>query len=291
MKMYNNTENIWIIVLFLAVFLLIGRPLAKKLERKYRRKQRQVRRTVSSPQSYRRTKFDYLEEKSAEEKGEEGERFVAASALSKLPPELFLVFNDMILTTADGNTTQVDHVVIGSHGIFVIETKNYQGKVYGNESSSEWHQYLGQKEFPFHNPIHQNYGHVKTLASTLQLPESVFVPIVVFPNPTTLRIEAHSSVLHVNELADYICNYSSKCNFTTEQMNKYFSVLCDAQEFNRGKKLEHIEYVQKIKREKDAKIEAGICPKCGGNLVLKNGKHGSFYGCSNYPKCRYIVRK
>lgn len=29
------------------------------------------------------------------------------------------------------------------------------------------------------------------------------------------------------------------------------------------------------------------CPKCGGNLILKNGKYGSFYGCSNYPNCKY----
>ena len=132
---------------------------------------------------------------------------------------------------------------------------------------------------------------MKTLASTLQLPESVFVPIVVFPNPTTLRIEAHSPVLHVNELADYIRDYSSTCHLTEAQMNAFYQVLCDVQESNQSKKQEHIEYVQEKIQEKGAKIASGICPKCGGNLVLKNGKHGSFYGCSNYPKCRYTVRK
>ena len=25
----------------------------------------------------------------------------------------------------------------------------------------------------------------------------------------------------------------------------------------------------------------------GGELKLRSGKYGSFYGCSNYPKCRY----
>ena len=35
------------------------------------------------------------------------------------------------------------------------------------------------------------------------------------------------------------------------------------------------------------------CPRCGGTLILRTAKHGinkgnSFYGCSNYPKCRYI---
>ncbi|WP_240675952.1 topoisomerase DNA-binding C4 zinc finger domain-containing protein [Ammoniphilus sp. CFH 90114] len=30
-----------------------------------------------------------------------------------------------------------------------------------------------------------------------------------------------------------------------------------------------------------------ICPRCEGELLERTGKHGSFYGCSNYPKCRY----
>ena len=31
-----------------------------------------------------------------------------------------------------------------------------------------------------------------------------------------------------------------------------------------------------------------ICPKCNGKLVIREGKYGKFYGCSNYPKCKYI---
>lgn len=30
-----------------------------------------------------------------------------------------------------------------------------------------------------------------------------------------------------------------------------------------------------------------VCPKCGGTLIERNGKYGRFYGCSNYPKCKY----
>jgi len=39
-------------------------------------------------------------------------------------------------------------------------------------------------------------------------------------------------------------------------------------------------------------FEANSCPFCNdGYLVLKKGKHGHFYGCSNYPKCSYIQRE
>lgn len=36
--------------------------------------------------------------------------------------------------------------------------------------------------------------------------------------------------------------------------------------------------------------ESSKCPKCGGGLVKKNGKYGPFYGCSNFPKCRFIKK-
>ena len=36
-----------------------------------------------------------------------------------------------------------------------------------------------------------------------------------------------------------------------------------------------------------ARTEGKVCPFCSGELKLRSGKCGSFYGCSNYPKCRY----
>lgn len=40
------------------------------------------------------------------------------------------------------------------------------------------------------------------------------------------------------------------------------------------------ELVRKITGQK-------VCPKCGSALVKRHGKFGDFYGCSNYPACRY----
>ena len=34
-------------------------------------------------------------------------------------------------------------------------------------------------------------------------------------------------------------------------------------------------------------MQMEICPKCGGELVKRSGRYGKFFGCSNYPKCRY----
>lgn len=36
------------------------------------------------------------------------------------------------------------------------------------------------------------------------------------------------------------------------------------------------------------KNEQDICPECGSALIMRNGGHGPFLGCSSYPSCHYI---
>ncbi|MBO5238215.1 MAG: topoisomerase DNA-binding C4 zinc finger domain-containing protein [Lachnospiraceae bacterium] len=35
------------------------------------------------------------------------------------------------------------------------------------------------------------------------------------------------------------------------------------------------------------KYDPTICPDCGGKLRERSGPYGRFYGCTNYPQCRY----
>jgi hypothetical protein len=65
-------------------------------------------------------------------KGDIGESKVA-KALTKIPGAG--IYNDIILPNAKWN---IDHVVVTSGGIFVIETKNYEGKMEAN--GDYWYQ-------------------------------------------------------------------------------------------------------------------------------------------------------
>ena len=51
-------------------------------------------------------------------------------------------------------------------------------------------------------------------------------------------------------------------------------------------------FVEEIKNAYGEQIKKAqyTCPECGGRLILKNGKYGKFFGCSNYSKtgCKYI---
>lgn len=71
--------------------------------------------------------------------GKAGEKRVARK-LDWLPKE-YIILNDIMLPTQYG-TTQIDHIVVSPYGIFVIETKNYKGWIFGHENSEEWKQSL-----------------------------------------------------------------------------------------------------------------------------------------------------
>ena len=82
--------------------------------------------------------------------------------LKKLSDE-YLVINDIMIKTKDGSTHQIDHVVISKYGIFVIETKQYNGYIKGNDYAKRWLIKNGKKKIYVNNPLHQNYGHIKSL--------------------------------------------------------------------------------------------------------------------------------
>ena len=60
-------------------------------------------------------------------------------------------------------TTQIDHVVVSRHGVFVIETKNYGGWIFGKPGAKNWTQKFPRRSTTFQNPLRQNDKHVRTL--------------------------------------------------------------------------------------------------------------------------------
>lgn len=96
-------------------------------------------------------------------KGNAGEKRVGR-ILRTLNDKEYRVINDITIRNKDENTTQIDHVVVSIYGIFVIETKDYKGQIYGKEDDYKWVQFFNRNsKFPFLNPIIQNQGHITAL--------------------------------------------------------------------------------------------------------------------------------
>lgn len=117
--------------------------------------------------------------------------------------KVYKVFNNVMIELND-STHQVDHVAVSKYGIFVIETKNYSGNIYGKEFEEKWIQYLGGKKYIFYNPVRQNYGHIQTLKAALKKPNEKFISIVVFSNRARLKITSRSNVVNLDDLVSTI---------------------------------------------------------------------------------------
>ena len=94
-------------------------------------------------------------------------------------------------------------------GVFVIETKNYQGWIFGNEHQKMWTQKLYQKSYQFQNPLHQNYRHIKTLQHLLSdviEPEDLH-SVVVFVGESTFKTAMPDNVLQGQAWINYVKSF------------------------------------------------------------------------------------
>lgn len=107
--------------------------------------------------------------------------------LEKLGEE-YRIFNDIYVPKQDGQLTQVDHVVVSQYGVFVIETKNYSGWIFGSEKQKNWTQTIYKKKTRFYNPILQNNTHIKALQYFLDLGMTMH-SIIVFSDAATLKFK------------------------------------------------------------------------------------------------------
>ena len=193
------------------------------------------------------------------------------------------VINDLLLSVGENKTCQIDHVLINRNGIFVIETKNYAGRIYGQENQREWTQVLGYGNVKnkLYNPIKQNKTHIYHISNILteKLP---IISAVVFVEGNTHFIDAEG-VYSISELKRLIQRPYG--NLSPLQMKRAYTELINAHDSSVSKS-EHIKNIHSMQ----ADIANNICPRCGKKLVLKNGKYGNFYGCSGYPRCKFIKK-
>ena len=111
--------------------------------------------------------------KSAWFKGVFGEFIVNLSAKLFLDKEKYHLIKNVTLPTEDGST-QIDHIIVSTYGVFVVETKNMKGWIFGSPNQKIWTQRIYKHSSKFQNPLHQNYKHTKTLESLLVLKDNKF---------------------------------------------------------------------------------------------------------------------
>lgn len=228
----------------------------------------------------------------------------------------------------DGTTTEIDVIMIHEKGVYVFESKNYNGWIFGTETQQYWTQSLkagnGQSQkFQFFNPIMQNETHVNWLGKYLSelRRDIVFYSCIVFGNSCELKNITLTSDRHVvvNELNlyDLVQNHlnSSHSIYSTSDVDEIYNKLYPLTQKSDVEKMMHIYNVEKIKSQNvestsynrvntqnyqyqanEVKAEHDkYCKKCGAKMVLRTVRSGEnmgnqFWGCANYPECRYTEK-
>lgn len=218
------------------------------------------------------------------------------------------VLRNIYVPKDNGETSEVDVVFITQKGIFVIESKNYSGWIFGDEKSTSWTAMLPNKDKnKFYNPVKQNRTHIKWLRQYLNYDIPLF-SIITFSERCELKkitIESNNiNVIKRDRLFATIRNIwdDSEDKLDDEKVNEIYTRLEVLTNVDEAIKVAHIKNIKEkykmiekkpIKETHDCHDSLLICPRCSGKLVQRVARTGSnagnrFYGCSNYPQCRYI---
>ena len=192
--------------------------------------------------------------------------------------------SNLVLIDNRNKSHQIDHVVILPNGIFCIETKNYSGRIYGRENDVNWTQVFktGMKN-KFYNPIKQNKSHIYNLRCILGHNYEIY-SVIVFTQDNVNNVHL-DNVIGISYLQRYLINFNNGIeNYSVEEMNNIYTKL-----ISNHRDISEEEHIKNIKELRE-NIENKICPRCGRELNLKNGKYGNFYGCKGYPKCKFTMK-
>ena len=222
-------------------------------------------------------------------KGWLGEFLVHRVLVMCLDRNVYRVVSNIMLPTEDG-TTQIDHIVVSRYGIFVIETKNYKGWIFGSEDQAQWTQKIFRMTNRFQNPLRQNYKHIKTISKLTGIPEHYFKTAVVFLGDATFKTDMPASVMYPSGLVRYIRS-QQEAIIQDKQVPEIIAVISEwAGTLSGHTRRTHVTRLWEQHGPVAAGAQAPMCPKCGQGMVLRTRKSNSerFWGCSTYPRCRGI---
>ena len=186
-----------------------------------------------------------------------------------------------------GRATEVDVVMVHEKGVFIFESKNYSGWIFGGAEQQKWTQSLRNGEkYQFYNPIKQNATHCKAIGEFLDIDATKIFSYVVFSDRCSFKripenTESYTILYRRGLLQTLRKDIDSKPTILSPKLvDTYAAKLESAANVTPEQKRAHVTDIHE-------RASGPICPECNAALVKRNGKYGEFWGCSRYPKCRF----
>jgi hypothetical protein len=155
-------------------------------------------------------------------------------------------------------SSQIDHVIVSPYGIFVIETKNHKGWVFGDVQSKVWTQvingetgnraYGGHSHYTFYNPLQQNEQHMVYLSKYLRCPRQYMLGMIVFTNPEAYLGNVNCNCCYtLDTFAQTLLSYTNRI-WSEKQTEKVIHAIekLDSNSYSLSK--EHVKFVQDIQK-------------------------------------------
>jgi restriction system protein len=234
-------------------------------------------------------------------KGWIGETVLHTGLRLLLPSARYHLMRNLTLPTKHGSA-QIDHVVVSRHGVFVIETKNYGGWIFGKPEDKMWTQKFPGRSSAFQNPLRQNYKHVKTLAELTGLDEKVLFSQIVFVGNSTFKTPMPANVGKLKACLAAIRSRDEIVLSDDEVAHVLERIRSRRLAPTRATHKAHVRHVRElVAGKRDGGVRAApspqvhadaSCPECGAAVDAYTYKTGarsgqSFRGCTRFPACGY----
>ncbi len=115
------------------------------------------------------------------------------------------VMHDAILPGAYGGLAKIDHAILTAGGILCIQTKHFNGIVFGGEDEAQWTNVDGVHRRRFLNPLIQNEG--RTRAMQKIVPDVPVENLVIFTGSVEFTSAPPRNVIHVRDLGSYVAKH------------------------------------------------------------------------------------
>ena len=209
-------------------------------------------------------------------RGAKGEKKVK-DILSGRIKEYHKVLNDLTFVNPNSEMThQIDHVLIHPHGVFVIETKNYYGKIISDTHDSFWLKEIKGKVERIGDPLKQNKSHTRMVNKYLPKGKEAVSLVVFIKNNAPYM--GDENVINLKDLLLFISSYPYEEELSKEEIDSIYKTLkSNSSKISKKEHLENIGYLKQIRQENQLEIsealESRVCPRCGGHIINERDQY------------------
>ena len=200
-----------------------------------------------------------------------------------LSSKVYRRFHGIIIPSENG-TTQIDHLLVSPYGLFIVETKNKKGWIFGGGRQRKWTQSIYGNNYTFQNPVKQTFRQKKILSEFLDLDETPIHTVIYFVGDCKFKTDLPANVIR-KRLGKYVKSFKDQV-LSPEEVHRVVEALEQHMDESSLTTRDHIQSLRKRHRS------TTVCPRCGSQLVERTAKKGpsagaTFLGCENFPKCRF----